>query len=71
MKCPLCEKTDPHKVIYFGFPILLCKDEYCSCMYGFWSSAAKFFPHNGWLMAYEGSYWIALFCWLLGWWEKD
>jgi len=64
MKCPLCNRSTPYKVIYFGFPVLLCRNKYCNCLYGFWSFVIEHLPYNGYLMSYEGSYCLALYHWL-------
>lgn len=63
--CPLC-KSGPIKVIYYGLPVLLCENENCSCMFGFWSYVTDMFPFTGVMMGYEGSYWPALWHWLFG-----
>jgi len=68
--CPICGKGHI-KVIYFGLPVKLCEDEECSCMFGFWSHIAQYLPYNGWLMQYDGNYWIALYHWLKGSWCED
>lgn len=59
-KCPLCKTDRPDKVIYFGFPVLLCQDIECNCMFGFWSNITQYLPYNGYLLSYESSYWNAL-----------
>ena len=64
MKCPLCSRPG-EKVIYAGFPMKLCTDNECRCLWGFWS----FIPHvsfNGFFFTYEGSYLPALWTWLTG-----
>ena len=62
-KCPICNK-DSVKVIYYGMPHLLCEDDSCNCLFGFWSNITTLLPFNGIFMQYEGSYFIALFYWL-------
>lgn len=62
-ECPLCG-SDPVKVIYYGLPMLLCTEDFCSCLYGFWSFVAEFLPFNGYFYTYEGSYIKALYRWL-------
>lgn len=64
-KCPLCGGPS-WKVIYFGLPVLICADEECSCMFGFWSRIASWLPYNGWMMTYDGAYLPALWHWLTG-----
>jgi hypothetical protein len=64
MKCPMCG-SEPNKVIYMGFPMMLCQDEHCSCIWGFWSWVPTLW-FNGALMQYEGSYWPALWYWMFG-----
>ena len=64
MKCPICE-TEGKKVIYLGFPMHLCKDDNCNCVWGFWSWVT--IPwFNGVFLEYEGSYWSALWHWCFG-----
>lgn len=64
-KCVICPSCGAKgfKVIYLGLPMKLCSDESCSCLWGFFSSAA-FLSHNGFFLPYEGSYLIALYHWL-------
>ncbi|OGC76984.1 hypothetical protein A2619_03480 [candidate division WWE3 bacterium RIFOXYD1_FULL_39_9] len=64
-KCPRCN-GEVFKVIYYGLPFSLCKEEDCSCLFGFFDFIARYLPFNGWFYAYEGSYLIALICWLFG-----
>ena len=64
-KCPLCN-TNCMKVIYYGLPHYLCIDDNCNCLFGVWSNITQHLPFNGVLMKYEGSYWTALWHWLLG-----
>ena len=64
-KCPLC-KEDSYKIIYYGLPVRLCKNEQCNCMFGFWCIVMDFFPFNGVLFKYKESYIIALYRWLKG-----
>lgn len=63
--CPICDKTSI-KVIYYGFPVRICEDGTCSCMFGFWTNITSIFPFNGWMMEYEGSYFKALYDWIRG-----
>jgi hypothetical protein len=69
MKCPICASS-PLRVIYMGFPMWLCSNEECSCLFGFWSFVADLLPisdgeHFAFL-AYDGWYLPALWCWLTG-----
>ncbi len=63
--CPLCGLASI-KVIYYGLPHLLCEDDQCNCLFGFWSDLTHSLPFNGWLYAYTGSYLPALIKWLFG-----
>lgn len=67
--CPLCG-TKALKVIYLGFPMLLCEDDGCSCLYGAWSWIANLFlisdGEHFWFLGYEGNYFRALWYWLRG-----
>ena len=62
--CPICPATGK-KVIYFGFPMLLCSDRDCNCLWGFWSWIPNLY-FNGAFMTYEGHYLPALWFWLTG-----
>jgi len=44
----------------------LCKNENCSCIWGFWSWWLNIVPFTGWLIKYESSYWSALWFYLFG-----
>ena len=68
--CPQCGGK-PFKIIYFGLPHLFCQNPECNCMYGFWANVTQYFPFNGWLMTYEGSYASALWWWLTNGWGQD
>jgi len=66
-KCPQCQGS-AFKVIYYGLPLKLCKDESCSCLFGFWHFIAYHLPFNGFFYIYEDNYFSALFRWLTtGW----
>ena len=66
--CPLCGGPTM-KVIYVGLPGRLCEDERCCCLDGLAAYAPPVATET-WsgpmfaFMAYEGSYWLALFRWL-------
>lgn len=69
-KCPACGE-DACKVLFVGFPMLLCADSKCSCLWGIWSWVALIFPvsnEDGYFafMGYTGGYLPALWRWLLG-----
>lgn len=68
--CPICSQPSI-RVIYMGFPLLLCSDEECSCLFGWWMWLMDHVPYNGWFMTYEGSYWPALWAWLTNWGEDE
>ncbi len=61
--CLLC-RSPSHKVIYFGFPMRLCSDIRCSCLFGFWERVTRYLPFNGMFFVYHGSYLPALWLWL-------
>jgi len=61
-KCPLCG-GDFYKVIYFGFPMKMCKDEECGCGWGFWAWIPGIY-YTGYCMSYTGPYLKALWFWL-------
>lgn len=63
--CPLCN-SDYDKVIYYGLPAKLCINERCNCLFGLFASFLSLFPFNGYMYAYTGNYFIALFYWFLG-----
>jgi len=66
MKCPLCGE-DAKKVIYLGFPMKLCSDDGCSCLWGFWSWAPELWSDGCFaFMQYDGWYLPALWHWLFG-----
>jgi len=59
-KCPLC-KAGVDRFICFGLPMWLCSGCYAGGGIGSW-----FFRWSkGNLLKYEGSYWMALWWWLL------
>lgn len=61
-RCPCCG-DEGQRVIYMGLPMWLCSDGTCCTGWGFWS----FLPilhFTGCFMAFEGSYWRALWAWL-------
>lgn len=60
--CPNCH-SEFMKVIYLGFPMLLCEDETCNTIDGFFSFIPEFW-FNGMFFYYEGSYLVALYHWL-------
>jgi len=62
--CPLCG-AESDKVIYMGLPMRFCSDEYCNCLWGFWSWIPIMW-FNGVFMTYEGYYLPALMHWLFG-----
>jgi hypothetical protein len=64
MKCPLCESLSK-KVIYMGFPMKMCPDSSCNCMWGFWSWIPRIW-FNGVCMEYDGDYLAALVYWMSG-----
>ncbi len=49
-----------------GAPMLLCQNEECSCVFGFWARLLDIVPCNGWFMTYDKGYVDALWCWLTG-----
>ena len=61
-RCPVCH-SEARRVIYMGFPMLLCSIDDCNCLWGFWSwiTAIHF---DGNFMEYKGSYLLALRHWL-------
>lgn len=61
-KCNNCEGK-LIKVIYAGLPMKLCENESCNSVYGFWSFVPELY-FNGYFVAYEGSYFKALWFWL-------
>ena len=66
-KCVNCNNTDPHRVIYSGFPLWLCREDECSLVWGFWSFIFVFIPFNGWFYAYDGmNYVTAMWNWMQG-----
>lgn len=70
-RCPICGAS-ASKAIFAGFPVLLCDEVECRCLFGFWSWVpGNLFPFNGWLMLYTGSYLRALWAWLRAWWDDD
>lgn len=67
--CPQCGDHDFVKVIYLGLPGLFC--EKCNCLWGMaaYAPAVTSDTDDGPMfafMVYEGSYWIALWHWLMG-----
>jgi len=64
-KCPLC-KSNSIKVIYYGFPMRICENENCNCLFGVCFNIVEYFPFNGYLFTYEGSYLKALYRWIIG-----
>lgn len=62
-KCKFCKKR-MIKVIYAGFPLWLCSDEYCNAIAGPFTFIMFIFPFNGIFYGYTGSYWKALYHWL-------
>lgn len=64
--CPVCG-ADTVKVIYFGLPGRLCDDYQCGNLAGLASYAPVVSDGEAFqYLAYEGSYWAALWHWLLG-----
>ena len=63
--CPDCGDIS-HKVIYYGLPLRLCKNEECNRVWGFWSFIVDYAPFNGVMMVYKSSYIAALAYWLFG-----
>ncbi len=63
-KCPRCN-SESLKMIYAGLPLRKCTDLTCACAWGLGSYAAAIW-FTGAMMAYEGSYWRALWHWLTG-----
>lgn len=63
--CPVCG-SEYDKIIHGGLPMKLCKNENCSCIWGFWSWWLNIVPFTGWLIKYESSYWSALWFYLFG-----
>jgi hypothetical protein len=64
MICPLCGKQGI-KVIFAGFPMILCSDEDCACLWGFWSFVPLYIcPFNGVFYRYEDNYLKALWRWI-------
>ena len=59
-KCPWC-KNDSYKVIYYFFPVRVCKNGKCNCMFGFWCFFTDFLPSSSYSYVYSGSYFIALY----------
>lgn len=51
------------KVIYAGFPMLLCENEDCNTVKGFWSFILDF-HFNGYFIGYEGNYFKGLYYFL-------
>lgn len=64
MACPLCGETESQQVIVYGLPARICPNEGCHCLFGGAEWLISRLPFNGWFMAYEGSYWRALWHWL-------
>jgi len=66
-KCPRCG-GDSLKVIFYGMPGYLCKNEDCSCGWGFafWVEKVLGLPYNGYMMVYDGNYFRALWDWVVG-----
>lgn len=63
-RCPQCD-CEGEKVIYLGFPMKLCPNEWCNTVWGNWSWVAhRWF--NGYFMRYDGNYLPALWHWLTG-----
>lgn len=62
-KCPLCN-SNYDKVIYYGFPVKLCQNEYCNCMFGFWTIMTNLLLYHGILLFYNDGYINALLYWL-------
>ena len=63
--CPHCSE-EMTKVIFAGFPMMLCNDDDCSTVTGFWSWVATISIELGAPPAfapYEGNYWYALRQW--------
>lgn len=69
MICPRCG-DGAYRVIYAGFPMKLCKNGKCNCVWGFFSWVPSLM-FNGWFAVFEGSYWRALWRWLVGTPEDD
>lgn len=67
ISCPLCGAS-VYKVIYLGLPMLLCREEQCACLFGFWSWIANLLPISDGehfaFFAYSGHYMPALWAWL-------
>jgi len=65
--CPRCGGV-PLKAIYYGLPVRLCSDEGCSTIWAccLWDWLIPYFPFNGAMMVYEGSYLGALWHWIGG-----
>lgn len=63
-ECPICGR-EGLKVIHFGFPMHLCPDEECSCLWGFWSWVASVW-WDGYFLTYTGGYWRTLWRFLKG-----
>ena len=66
MKCPVCG-SEANKILLGVFPMKMCSNEECGCVWGFWSTVGPWLydhlgPKNGgWLfMTYIGGYWKAL-----------
>lgn len=64
MKCKSCKKRMV-RVIYTGLPVWLCSDDECNTVDGFWSFIMDYIPFNGMFMTYKGSYWKALWHWII------
>lgn len=65
MPCPLC-KSETQTVLYGPFPMRLCKDESCTCLFGFWMWVFWIWPFTGFLAAYDCGYLTALWYVLIG-----
>lgn len=63
-ECPVC-KEQQHKVMYMGLPGRLCKDAECSTMTGAASFIAAYLFFDGVVFFYIGSYWRALWSFLV------
>jgi hypothetical protein len=65
--CPLCDGKAT-KAIYMGFPMKICNNLKCSCVWGIFSYIPVWFPVSPYgefcFYKYEGNYFFALWNWL-------
>lgn len=62
-RCRACG-AEFYKVLYAGFPMLLCSK--CDCVEGFWSFVLGYLPFNGEFFWYDEGYLRALWVWVSG-----